>query len=155
MGRRDDDESDDDRKPRKSGGLPVWAVLLIVIVPIVVVCGGGAAVAYVFARNVGAAVNDVMTSAKRQEEPRPTVAGRSWPVEPERKRYTRAEFTKLVVGKTQAEVIQAVGKPDSTSESGGRVWWYYSNTTTDPITGKTDQSIQLVFEDGKVSEVNY
>lgn len=72
-----------------------------------------------------------------------------------KKAYTRDEFRKLVLNKTADEVIKAVGKPDSTSELGDSVWWYYKNVTTDPITGKTDQSVQLAFSGGVVASVNY
>lgn len=68
--------------------------------------------------------------------------------------YTRDEFRKLVVGKTPDEVIAAVGKPDDTSESGS-VSWTYMYRTKDPITGKTDVSAIVVFEDGRVDRVRY
>lgn len=69
---------------------------------------------------------------------------------------TREEFKKAVEGKTPDEVVEAVGKPDQTSESGGRKYWYYDRRTTDPTTGKTDARAQVVFgEDGRVRSVNF
>jgi len=69
--------------------------------------------------------------------------------------YTREEFRTAVVGKTEAEVIAAVGKPDSTSDSGTKMW-IYKNRTTDPVTGKTDPSAFVHFgRDGAVETVNY
>lgn len=74
---------------------------------------------------------------------------------PERKIYTRAEFKKIVVGKTPDEVLKAVGKPTSTQENGDRITWYYDDVTRDPVTEKLDVSVQLVFEFGRVARVNY
>jgi hypothetical protein len=69
--------------------------------------------------------------------------------------YTRQEFRDLVMGKTQSEVIAAVGKPDSTQDDGLGVNWYYYNRTTDPVAGKIDGSAQVVFKGGRVTAVNY
>jgi hypothetical protein len=68
----------------------------------------------------------------------------------------RAKFRESVVGKTPDEVIAAAGKPDSTSESGrGTANWYYQERTVDPVTEKLDGRVQVVFEDGRVSQVNF
>lgn len=60
--------------------------------------------------------------------------------------YSRDEFSKLVVGKTPAEVIAVLGKPDSTqersNESGSPTWYFYSRTR-DPATGKVDWAAQV------------
>jgi outer membrane protein assembly factor BamE (lipoprotein component of BamABCDE complex) len=68
---------------------------------------------------------------------------------------TREEFRAKVMGKTPDEVITAVGKPDSTQESGGNQNWYYEKRSRDPITGNVDRSAQVVFEGGRVVRVNF
>lgn len=157
MPRDRDDDSGEYRKPRKSGAgnsVALW-VIVGVLGGILLLCGGVTAFGLYVVYAGAKAVENVASSMKKEEESRPTVAGRSWPVEPERKRYTRAEFTKLVTGKTQAEVIQAVGLPDSTQEVGGEPVWYYKGITYDPVTGSTDHDAQLCFEEGIVGRVNY
>jgi hypothetical protein len=68
----------------------------------------------------------------------------------------RADFEAKVLGKTADEVLAAVGRPDSTQEGTGRSpVWYYKNRTVDPVTGKTDWMIQVVFADGRVDRVNH
>lgn len=74
---------------------------------------------------------------------------------PAKKIYGREEFRKAITGKTPDEVIKAVGKPDSTQDSGGGSTWYYNKATKDPVTDKVDYSAQVVFEGGRVSQVNY
>jgi outer membrane protein assembly factor BamE (lipoprotein component of BamABCDE complex) len=59
------------------------------------------------------------------------------------------------MGKTQQEVIQAVGKPDVTQETGFTTW-YYNSRTLDPVNGRVDYNAQVVFdEDGKVDHINF
>jgi outer membrane protein assembly factor BamE (lipoprotein component of BamABCDE complex) len=69
--------------------------------------------------------------------------------------YTRQEFSAKVIGKTSDEVIAAVGKPNSTQQFGRDPNWYYDYRTYDPITGKKDPMIQVVFVNGVVERVNY
>lgn len=59
----------------------------------------------------------------------------------------REEFKKAVMGKTAAEVLAAVGKPDQTDE-GSTTSWYYRDRTVDPVTGKTDALTQVNFDKG-------
>lgn len=72
-----------------------------------------------------------------------------------KKTYSRDEFKKLVIGKTEKEVLELVGKPDKTSEAGQTKYWHYHDRTIDPITGKADSITQLVFDNGAVSSVNH
>ena len=64
--------------------------------------------------------------------------------------YTREEFKALVIGKTEAEVIEAMGRPDNASEIGTAKSWGYTHRTTDPVTGKADAEASIFFRDGKV-----
>ena len=136
MGRRDeydDDEDDRGRRPAKRGGVPpgVWVLLGV----------GGVGAVMLF----GA----LALTAGRAVETRPTQT------EPANKLYTRDEVRKLLVGKTADEVLQAVGKPDSTSETALGAYWYYRHKTTDPVTGQTDANAQVCFSNGQVVRINY
>ena len=59
------------------------------------------------------------------------------------------------MGKTPDEVIEVVGRPESTSDDGSTQYWYYYSRTIDNAAGKTDNRIQVVFRDGVVDSVNY
>ena len=67
---------------------------------------------------------------------------------------TRDEFRAKVIGKTEAEVIATVGKPMSTAEGGTRMF-HYEKLTTDPVNGRVDTWITVVFENGKVTQVRF
>ena len=73
--------------------------------------------------------------------------------------YLREEFEALIVNKKQEEVLSLLGAPYSTSKNGGTEYWYYHETTIDPITKKADYTVQLIFElkDGYivVNSVNF
>lgn len=79
------------------------------------------------------------------------------PVEKQQRVYTRDEFKRLVVGKGPDEVQKAIGKPYTTRESTNSQlkYWHYSRVSKDPVTGKLDVDIQVVFRDGLVTGVNY
>lgn len=75
-----------------------------------------------------------------------------------KKTYSRDEFTKLVMGKTGDEVIKRLGRPDTTQENASTPdspTWFYHDITIDPVSGKTDYAAQLIFDRGKVVNVNY
>jgi hypothetical protein len=93
-----------------------------------------------------------------------TVLFAFFPGEPDRGRpqpdrglaaYSRADLAALLTGKTEAEVLDAVGKPDGTSEDSQATYWHYRNRTRDPVTGATDSDVQVVFEKGRVAALNY
>jgi len=139
MGRRDEyDDDEDDRRPVKRGGLPPALVVLLAV--------GGGCVFLAVAVGVGA-----LMLAGRTVETRPTQT------EPANKLYPRDEFRKLLMGKTADEVIQLIGKPDSTSDFGdGEPTWRYKDITTDPVSGRTDTSVTVWFNRGKrVFNVTY
>lgn len=69
--------------------------------------------------------------------------------------YDRAVFRGLVLGKRPDEVTAAVGKPDRVVEAGTAVFWYYDARTINPTTGKPDHKVQVVFQYGGVTEINY
>jgi hypothetical protein len=62
---------------------------------------------------------------------------------------TREEFQQAVLGKTQQQVIQAVGRPDSTMNVGFPAWMY-NHRTRDATTGNSDTVAQVLFQGGGV-----
>ncbi len=72
------------------------------------------------------------------------------------KNLPRDQFRSLVSGKTEQQVIGALGKPDETQDQEGLgKLWYYRNVAPDPTTGKKTALVQLVFEGGVVAMVNF
>jgi hypothetical protein len=67
----------------------------------------------------------------------------------------RDEFTQLLLGKTEEEVLDTAGKPYRTSEDSEFGYWHYRNCTRDPMTEKVDTDVQVIFHNGKVVQVNY
>ena len=66
----------------------------------------------------------------------------------------RKDFRSRVVGKTEQEVLQAVGKPNSTHDLSTLVFWRYVGTVKDEISGNIgDASVQ--FENGVVTGVRF
>jgi hypothetical protein len=149
---RYDDERDErgdyrDGPPRKSSNTG----LIIGIVSAVVVIFGVVAIGCLGMLMWGGARAPV--AVQQQAGPVGNVAD-----EKQKKTYTRAEFTKLVMGKTMDEVKAALGKPDTTQERATEPdspTWYYDKVTVDPVTGKKDDSAQVIFEKGKVARINY
>ena len=69
--------------------------------------------------------------------------------------HSRGEFAALLTGKTEPEVLKSVGKPDGASEDSEATYWHYRNRTRDPVTNLTDSDVQVVFEKGRVTALNY
>jgi hypothetical protein len=70
------------------------------------------------------------------------------------KTYPRAEFEKMVIGKTEREVIAAVGDARAkTGDAGNQVWRYGGITTGD--NNAVDGMTKLTFANGKVAKVEY
>jgi hypothetical protein len=69
--------------------------------------------------------------------------------------YSRLEFSRLVLGKSEEEVIEAVGRPDFTTEDADARYWHFKNRTHDPLTEEKDTDVQVVIKGGKVTNINY
>jgi hypothetical protein len=69
--------------------------------------------------------------------------------------YSRPEFSRLVLGRSEAEVIEAVGRPDETSEDDDARYWHFKKRTLDPLTREKDTDVQVVIKGGKVVNINY
>ena len=68
----------------------------------------------------------------------------------------REDFRRLVMGKTEKEVIDALGEPNiKDEEAGGSKLWIYRNRTINPATGKPDSQVKVRIEDGKVVGVEF
>jgi hypothetical protein len=68
----------------------------------------------------------------------------------------REEFRNLVVGLTGEELIEAIGRPDSTQSIDGQDFWYYHNVALDPATGKPYALVQIIGgSGGRAKEVNF
>src|SRR5438270_194190 len=70
--------------------------------------------------------------------------------EPQEPVYLREEFTGLILGKTPEEVRQLLGTPAKTSSDPDTEYWHYRNRSRDPVTGRLDSDVQIVFRNGKV-----
>lgn len=72
------------------------------------------------------------------------------------KNLPRDQFRTLVTGKTEQQVLDALGKPDQTQDQEGLgKLWYYNNAAVDPVTNKKTAIVQIVFEGGAVTMVNF
>ena len=69
--------------------------------------------------------------------------------------YSRAEFSRRVLGKSDEEVIQAVGRPDETTEDDDARYWHFKNRTLDALTQEKDTDVQVIIKGGKVTDINY
>jgi hypothetical protein len=153
---RDDDDRDDDfhDRPRPDrGGNPVLIVLVIaggVLLLIVLGCAGHW---FVGSRAANQAVQQAEADAKVEAG---LLKGADGKVGDAKKVYTRDEWTKLVTGKTPAELIAVVGRPNSTTDNPDNTprRWMYWNRVMNPATGKAG-SAWLEFEDGKVVRIEW
>lgn len=162
MPRRDDDFDDDYRPrnesdhPRSSGGSLVWLWVLLGVLGVLLVCGGVAVVgmlSWVSARR-GAEERVMVAEVAAQERVMEAEQARL-----ERVRQAvlpRVEFERLVVGKTEDEVREALGPPGSQTARGDTVEWTYQNRTTDPTSGgRNDRAAVIRFADGRAERVSY
>lgn len=77
------------------------------------------------------------------------------PLPRSRPAYSRETFSSLVLGKSEAEVIAAVGRPDDTSEDEDARYWHFKKRTFDPLTQEKDTDVQVIIKGGKAAEINY
>jgi hypothetical protein len=64
----------------------------------------------------------------------------------------REDFRRAIMGKTMQEVIEAVGRPNSTQDLSFAVFWNYEKKVKDPASGKIG-SARVEFRGSVVSEV--
>ena len=69
--------------------------------------------------------------------------------------YPREEFARLVLDHSPADLLSTLGRPSRTSTDSDTEYWHYFNRTRDPVTGRLDSDVQVIFRDGKVVDVNF
>lgn len=145
---RGDHDDRDPRRRRSRGGSLVWLWVLLGVGGVFVVCGGVAVVGMfgVYSARRQAA-EQAMAVEVRAEDAR-AVRGTE-------RVYSRADFERTVLGKTQAEVRQTIGPPSVETANGAGTEWKYFSFTTDPFTGRVDSVAVVVFADGKAARVDY
>jgi hypothetical protein len=147
----DRDEDDYKPPPKKSLGNPTLVIGLVV---------GGALVLVLLVVVVLVSVFWLKAEPKAAEGDAPTVVERNQPaggkVGDAKKVYTRDVFRDLVMGKTTADVIAAVGRPGKTSDhpDGTPKTWYYYGRVMNPATDKPDDAM-LDFQNGTVIGVRW
>ena len=120
MTRRDHDaDRGDSDRPRKPGGVPVWLWVVVAVAGVVLVCG------------VAGVIGPMVWWMSGQGDPAAQEAARPGGT------YTRANFQALVMGKTEAEVVQAVGNPDTTTVHGREKEWSFLRRTLHPVSGRS------------------
>ena len=130
-----------DSRPRRSG-LPAWVWVLIALVGVVLLCGGTVVGSMFVITTVGPPAGQFLPTAGST----PTAA----------KTYTRDEFKALVDGKTEAEVIAAVGSPDQESGIGPEFKGFSYYRRTVGATGKPDtMAIMRIKRGGRVEQVTF
>ena len=72
-------------------------------------------------------------------------------------KHNRDELRNLIIGKTQNQVIEIIGKPESSQDvSGGKqMWYYHSGISYDPVTDIVDYQVQVIFINGICVMVNF
>jgi hypothetical protein len=66
---------------------------------------------------------------------------------------TREQLRNLIQGRDRNFVLENLGKPTSTSGTGGNATWYYDGVCQDSVTGKVDSFVRVRFENDVVSAV--
>ena len=142
-----------DEPPPKRPNTALWIVLGTVATVAVVCVGGPVAFTLMWAdmarrdeqarQEIAAVADAEYEQSKRREE-----AAKKARV------YDRAEFRALVAGKTEQEVLNAIGEPDRKEDKGAdALTYFYDAKTTDPATGKPDPTTAVRFKFGRVNSV--
>jgi len=159
MSRRDDydgpeaDYDDDPRRKKSNAALIVGLVVGGLVLMLAIVGVVFALLVVTPMRRAPAPVAAVQ--AKAAEPEKAVQAKGADPATVAKQIRDRADLETLVKGKTKQEVLGLLGKPSTTS--GGEFdSWVYHDIARDPITGKTDWFVTIVFgRDGIVSRVHY
>jgi hypothetical protein len=151
--RYEDDEDDrDDYPPQRQGMSPAWIVVIVVggVSLLGLMACAGIGLLGFWAAPVNAPANPGAVAVNDPAVIQPA----DGKVRDSKRVYTRQEFRDLVMGKTEDEVIAAVGKPDEVSEDGEIARWTYRDRVRDAA-GKAAVTPVVVFRDGKAVEVQY
>lgn len=160
---------DDDEPPAGPRGVPVSAAVFGMLLALFLGAIAGAGVTYLTAVRQAQREAEQTLAAElvaRQQAEAAAVAARrgeaAGAAGAERAKaaarlapISRDEFRAKVMGKTPGQVIEAVGRPDNTSDVGGESTWFYRHRTLDPVSQLVDSLAHVVFKDGVVARVNY
>ncbi len=129
----------------------------VAVITVAVIAGGAG---YWMGRSAGqgqvsSAINQLKNNATESPIKRTRRARKTRSTTPTGPVMMRANFRKAIMGKTPQQVLAKVGKPKSTQDQDGSLFWYYRNKSKDPITGQLDYQIQVVFRKNRVSSVNF
>src|SRR5947208_13738232 len=108
----------DHDRPQNRGGLPAWGWAVVVAAGVVLLCG------------VAGVVGSMAWWVSGEGDPGAREAARPGGT------YTRANFQALVMGKSEAEVVRAVGNPDTTAADGRAKTWEFFRRTLHPVSGR-------------------
>jgi hypothetical protein len=154
MTHRDDFQDEDDASyappptaPPRSGSNPTVVVLVVLGVVALVglaVCGG--LFAWTGMRLAAPPAQPLDIPAANRPAP---------PDEGSRRVYTRDEFWRLVMGKTEQEVIAELGQPNASKETPDAKVWTYRNRTMIRLGGKSDPQVTVRLEGGRVVAVDF
>jgi len=67
-------------------------------------------------------------------------------------KYTKEEFREIIKGKTKAELLNILGRPNSTQDYETTEHWFYDKIVYDPIT-RTNRDVNLVIKYGIVTNI--
>ena len=69
---------------------------------------------------------------------------------------TREELKTLLAGKTKAEVIEVLGRPEQTGEYSAGDFWTYRRVSFDPVAGRTADAAHIWFDrKGVVADITF
>jgi hypothetical protein len=180
----DDYRDDSPRVPprRQSGGNPVLIIALVggaVLVVALLACGGlfflgwRAPQAPERQPDEVALVEPAGGKAGGGVAEPPTVPGKAAPAgppkpaEPKQVLFSRKDFESAVLNKSKQQVIDAVGRPDDTTDNVPRPtgrnvisfhseWWYFRNRVLNPDTGKPYPIARVWIDQGdKAFRIDY
>lgn len=150
----DDTHDDAGYEPPKKTNSVLWIVIGVVTGVLFVCVGGPLALGVMWAdmaRRDDMARLEIAARAEAEYEH----AKQAEETAKKARVYDRAEFRELVLGKTERELLDAVGEPDRKEDQGaGDLTYFYTGKTLDPTTGKTDPTTAVRFKSGRVESVS-
>lgn len=135
----------DDSRARQRFRVGLWELVALGLFGLV--CGGGVPLVIYFQPcGLGREAADIEAEKRAWQASAPS--GAKW-------EYTRAEFEKLVVGKTGAEVEALIGRPSTRGGEPPDKVMIYRYRTTSPTNGRPDRQAVVHFGQDKAVWVEY
>lgn len=99
--------------------------------------------------------SDTSAPTPAPAQPRPTAPKPTFEPQVQTNRnLPRDQLRALVSGKTEQQVLGALGKPDETTEGLYKNWFYY-DVGVDSVTGKRNVQMRIMFDRGVVTEITF